>query len=132
LAYALQRALHEPAAVRAVRVPQTTHPARFHSPIPVGTLEGDDPAALTKLSSRSDLMVVQRPSGSGDPAVARIMAELERDTQCLLVEVDDEGDINRVSGPDGWFYAAADHPRGLGSGDRVTTGTARQPVSGRH
>lgn len=106
LAYALQRGLEEPAAVRAVRLEPAAHPARVKPPIPVGDLIGEPARALAQVSSHSDLMVVQGTEDPSDRVIDGLLARLGRDTRCPLVEVDQRGDIVEVAGPDGWSYVA--------------------------
>lgn len=106
LAYALDRALETPAAIRAIRIRPSRSLARVEPPIPVENLSGDINRTLAELTSDSYVAVVQSPGDGIDTMTSQALADLRRTTKCLLVEVDADGEIMQVSGPHGWLYSA--------------------------
>ena len=106
LAYALQSALHEPATVRVVRVGQPSEHDRDHRiPLPISTITAEGVDALVRQSAGRDVLVVET-SGQLDDAADSLRSDLRRHAPCLVVEVDEDGQVVRASGPEGWSYSA--------------------------
>ena len=113
LAYALQSALHEPATIRVVRVGQPRERDRDHRiPLPISTITAGAAVAVVRQSARHDVIVVEA-SGHLDESADSLLFDIRRNASCLVVEVDEDGEVVRASGPEGWSYAAP--------GDAATT-----------
>ena len=105
LAYALQSALHEPATIRVVRVGQPRERDRDHRiPLPITTITAEAADTLVRQSAGHDVVVVETP-GHPDDADS-LLSNLRRHASCLVVYVDDDGQVIRASGPEGWAYSA--------------------------
>ncbi|TXL57511.1 universal stress protein [Aeromicrobium terrae] len=116
LAYALGEALRDPARVI---VYATSDAMTTSAPLQTVHLDGDPAAALTDVSAGVDLLVVQVPEETA-AATDPVLATLRRESRCLLVEVDEDGELVRASGPEGWSYAAREPvSTGAGSGEVV-------------
>ena len=112
LSYALQVALAEAATVRVVRVSVSEDSSRVALGLPVSTVEavGDPVQLLVDESRDADLLVVESPRDPLAALTAPWLVALRRSTQALLVEVNDDGEIVRASGAEGWQYEATTEP----------------------
>lgn len=109
LAYALQRALREPAAIRAVRIRPSSGLRQIQPPVPCWSIarDRDFAHAVKELSAPSDLLVVQAPATGADEEILQRLVDLRRDATSPLIEVSCQGEIVRVCGMKGWSYSAA-------------------------
>ncbi len=101
LVYAQQTSARAPASIQMVRV--DGGPPSWTSdrcPFPVVNLAEDAIDALRALSSETDMMVVGSPDGEFAQVTDPVLTRLRRDAQCLVVEVDEQGEVVRASGPD--------------------------------
>jgi hypothetical protein len=106
LAYALQTALYEPARVRVVHVGTPADLVSSHFvPLPVQSMAAEVAAAVLGESEVDDVIVVQGPHDD-DEMPSPVRSLLAR-APCLVVEVDEQGELVRASGPGGWSYSAA-------------------------
>ena len=123
LAYALQSALHEPARIRVVRVgPPRERDRDLGIPLPISTITAEAAYALVRHSAEHDVIVVETP-GHLEPTADSLPIDLRRYASCLVVEVDDDGQLIRASGPEGWSYSAL----GGASGRQGATTAGRRP-----
>jgi hypothetical protein len=112
LAYALQSALHEPAKIRVVRVAQPRERVEaLGIPLPVDTVTLDAADALVRECASHDVIVVEIRERLAKSTDLLMLDHLRRHPTCLLVEVDDEGQVVGASGPEGWSYSAYDTTR---------------------
>ncbi|MBC7633595.1 universal stress protein [Aeromicrobium sp.] len=111
LSYALQGALTESARVRIVRVSGAGTLGRPNLQLPVDTIdvEGDPIDVLTEESRHADLMVIESPVDLRAALIDPLMVHLRDTTECLLVEVDRDGQVVRASGPQGWRCSIVPH-----------------------
>ena len=120
LAYALQSALHEPAKIRVVRVAQPRERALdLGIPLPVETVAFEAVDVLVRECASHDVIVVEPREPLATSTDLLVLDQLRRHAPCLVVEVDQEGQVVGASGPEGWSYSAYDktraapvHPRG--------------------
>ncbi|MEO6473334.1 MAG: universal stress protein [Aeromicrobium sp.] len=102
LAYALKRALVEPSEVRQVRaVIQGGRGPSAQDPLGVIDIVGEPGEVLLEESRMAKVMVVQTPSDAASALDDPVLSRLRRSADCLLVEVNDTGQIVRASGPHG-------------------------------
>ena len=107
LAYALQSALHEPAKIRVVRMAQPRERAHdLGIPLPVDTVTFEAADALVRGCASHDLIVVESRGSLATSTDLLVLDQLRRHAPCLVVEVDDEGQVVGASGPEGWSYSA--------------------------
>ena len=119
LAYALQSALQEPAKIRVVRVAQPRERALdLGIPLPVDTVTFETAEALVRECASHDVIVVEPRERLATSTDLLVLDQLRRHAPCLVVDVDDEGQVVGASGPEGWSHAAFDptgaapvHPR---------------------
>jgi len=112
LAYALQSALDEPAKIRVVRVAQPRERAQdLGIPLTVDTVTFEAADALVRECAGHDLIVVEPREGLATSMDLLVHDQLHRHAPCLVVEVDDEGQVVGASGPEGWSYSAFDPTR---------------------
>lgn len=127
LAYALHDAPSEPAKVRIVRVSRPRSDRRHALPLPIDTveLEGDPVDVLIDESRHAQLLVVESPADASEALIDPLLTRLRDHTECLLVEVDHNGDVMRSSGPQGWKHvhepATVDAETGEAAAERVIT-----------
>jgi nucleotide-binding universal stress UspA family protein len=76
-------------------------------PFPVVDLAGDSIEALRTLSAETDVMVLGSPDGEFAQVTDAVLTRLRRDAQCLVVEVDEQGEVVRASGPEHVASSAA-------------------------
>ncbi len=118
LAYALGEALREPARVIVYAAPGTPTTS---GPLQTVLLPGDPAATLLDVSAGVDLLVVQAPdeaAAAADP----VLATLRKQSRCLVVEVDEDGELVRASGPEGWSFAAREPMTTAGRTGEVVVG----------
>lgn len=112
LAYALQSALHEPAKIRVMRVAQPRERAQdLGIPLPVVTVTFEEADALVRECAGHDLIVVEPRERLATSTDLLVLDQLRRHAPCLVVEVDDEGQVVGASGPERWSYSAYDKTR---------------------
>lgn len=106
LAYALQRALHEPARVRVVRAggPPGRDPD-LGLPLPIHSMTAEAAEAMVQEAASSDVLVVESHPHL-DEVNESLLQDLRRHASCLVVEVDQDGQVVGASGPEGWTYSA--------------------------
>ena len=105
LAYALQNALHEPARIRVMRVGRQERDRDLALPLPISTVSAEAADAVARRCAGQDVIVVET-HGLLEGARGALLRDLRRHAPCLVVEVDDEGQVVRASGPGGWSYSA--------------------------
>ena len=109
LAYALQSVLHEPAKIRVVRVAQPEERDQdLGIPLPVDTVTLEAANALVRECASHDVIVVEPRDQLATSTDRRVLELLRCHAPCLVVEVDDEGQVVGASGPEGWSYSAND------------------------
>lgn len=101
IVYAQRTSSRAPASIQMARVeggPKSWTTDRC--PFPIVDLAGDAIDALRTLSAETDVMVVGSPDGEFAQVTNPVLTRLRRDAQCLVVEVDEHGEVVRASGPE--------------------------------
>ena len=111
LAYTLESALHEPARIRVVRVGRRDRDRDLGLPLPTSTVTAEAADAMARRCAGQDVIVVES-QGLLEGASGALLRDLRRHALCLVVEVDDDGQVVRASGPEGWSYSAPRSTRG--------------------
>lgn len=94
--------------MRIVRVLATEPAARANLSLPLAVVEasGDPAEVLLREGRDADLLVIEGKPDAVATSYDPILVEMRRRIDTLLIEVDADGEIVRVSGAAGWTYSA--------------------------